>query len=93
MISVKGTRQPDADAAEKGERYEFINSEGLGRIPMYIGLLITGIAFYLKTSFAAPAGSTKSIPYSSATRALGTTRRVENGPNTRSTSSCAMSAS
>ncbi len=43
-----------------------------------------------ETSAAAPAGSTNNMPYSWATRAEGTTRRVENGPNTRSTWSCAM---
>ena len=43
--------------------------------------------------YAAPAGSTNSIPYSSATRAAGTTSRVENGPNTRSTLSLPISCS
>lgn len=48
MIEVKGTRQPEGDKPATGDRYAFTEAQGLNRIPMAIGLLITGIVAYLK---------------------------------------------
>ena len=48
MIEVKGTRQTEAEGPATSDRYAFADAQGLSRIPMLFGLLITGIVAYLK---------------------------------------------
>ncbi|AEQ51579.1 calcium-binding protein [Pelagibacterium halotolerans] len=60
MIGAKGARQPEAEGTAASDRYAFAEAQGLNRIPMLFGLMVTGIVAYLKLALA-PAHAAQTI--------------------------------
>ena len=55
MTEVTGLQQKEGADPHPARRFAFENVERLSKLPMYIALLLTGIAVYFKTAMSARA--------------------------------------